>query len=579
MHSLPALMSIAAPLVASGLVVLLGASLGERASKIALTALTISAGAALMALYQTVQHDPTLLQLPGFPHPFTPILLFDRLAAVMMVLITGVSLIIHVYSRRYMQGEPGYVRFFALLSLLTFLLLSLVTSGNLFWMFLCWHAVTWVLKALLSFDQTRPAARQAGRTGWWVLGLGDAALVIATILIFTTFGTLNVTDLFQAVKDPSRVPIFGQGSWWEVDAITVVTLVLVITIMTKSAQFHFNIWLPGTIEAPTPVSAVLHAGIVNAGGFLVNRLAPFYGMAPTTLHVLFLVGALTALIGAATMLVQSSIKRTLVYSTMGQMGYMVMECGLGAFALAIFHLCAHGLFKATLFLNSGANIHRARLDFNVPGHRVTREAGVFSFMTWATGLVITLLLPLVILLIAHGLVNVELFETQGTVIFLFFAWVTSAQAIFSLYRLSAVASWKVSATMIGTLGLIGMTYLWAAESFTHFLYPAHGQAAAFFKAAAWPQGLFDTFVVVSALLVVAVWVFLYGKAHGARLLLPNWLNRVYRRIYVAFLNGLYVENAVRALASGPLRGWGWRHQGRVSRPVDAFGADGRKGPF
>ncbi|MGH7233569.1 MAG: proton-conducting transporter membrane subunit, partial [Nitrospiraceae bacterium] len=387
-----------------------------------------------------------------------------------------------------------------------------------------------------------------------VLGLGDAALLIAILLTYTTFGTLDVTELFQSVKDPSTAPVLWKGTWGEMNAITAITMVLVVTIMTKSAQFPFHVWLPGTIEAPTPVSAMLHAGIVNAGGFLVNRLAPLYGMAPTTLYLLFVVGSLTALIGATTMLTQPSIKRTLVYSTMGQMGYMVMECGLGAFALAIFHLCAHGLFKATLFLNSGTNIHRARVDFKLPGHHSIRERAGFSFIAWATGLVITLLLPLVIVLMAHGVVNIPLFEAQGTVIFLFFAWVTSAQAIFSLYRLEAVASWKVSATMVVTLSFIGLTYLWTGESFTHFLYPTPGQAAAYFQAAAWHQGLFDAFVALSALLIVAVWVILYGKAHGMRLLLPNWLATIYTRVYVAFLSGLYVEDVLQALARAPKTG-------------------------
>jgi NADH-quinone oxidoreductase subunit L len=174
-------------------------------------------------------------------------------------------------------------------------------------------------------------------------------------------------------------------------------------------------------------------------------------------------------------------------------------------------------------------------------------------MAWATGLVITLLLPLVIVLMAHGLVNIPLFEAQGTVIFLFFAWVTSAQAIFSLYRLEAVASWKGSLTMVGTLSFIGLTYLWAGESFTHFLYPAAGQAAAYFQAAAWHQGLFDAFVALSALLIVGVWVILYGKAHGMQLLFPDRLGAIYTRVYVAFLNGLYVEDVLHVLARIPKR--------------------------
>jgi NADH:ubiquinone oxidoreductase subunit 5 (chain L)/Multisubunit Na+/H+ antiporter, MnhA subunit len=592
MHSLPPLIAILSPLLASGLIGLLGRTLGERTARISVWALAISAGAAILTLYDVVQHNAAVLKLSGVPAPFTPLILVDRLAAVMMVLITGVSLVIQVYSRRYMQGEPGYIKFFGLLSLLTFVLLSLVTSGNLFWLLVCWHAVTWLLKILLSFHEARlpshppispalsepaetgslPAARQAGRTAMRVLGLGDAALLVAILLTYATFGTLDITELFQVVN-ASTPPVLWEGTAWEINSVTAITMVLVVTIMTKSAQFPFHVWLPGTIEAPTPVSAMLHAGIVNAGGFLVNRLAPLYGMAPTTLHLLFVVGALTAIIGAATMLAQPSIKRTLVYSTMGQMGYMVMECGLGAFALAIFHLCAHGLFKATLFLNSGTNIHRARTEFKLPDHHAVRETPGFSFMTWATGLIITLVLPLVIVLMAHGVVNIPLFEAQGTVIFLFFAWVTSAQAIFSLYRLEAVASWKVSATMVATLSFIGLTYLWAGESFTHFLYPAPGQAAAYFQTAAWPQGLFDAFVALSALLIVAMWVILYGKAHGMRLLLPDWLGTIYLRVYVAFLGGLYVEDVLQALARVPQRVRVRRPRRPPSSPTHPEGAE------
>jgi NADH-quinone oxidoreductase subunit L len=467
----------------------------------------------------------------------------------MMALITGVSLVIQVYSERYMQGDAGYVKFFGLLSLLTAVLLSLVTSGNLLWLFICWHAVTWLLNILLSFNKASAAARSAARSVLHVQGIGDAALLLGIALTYMTFGTLDLVQLFQMMNDMPARPVWGSGAWWEMDAVTGITLVLVLTVMTKSAQFPFHVWLPGTIEAPTPVSAMLHAGIVNAGGFLVNRLAPLYGLAPATLYVLFVIGALTALIGASTMLTQPSIKRTLVYSTMGQMGYMVMECGLGAFALAIFHLCAHGLFKATLFLNSGAGIQKARAELRLPHQHAVRDAAGFAFMPWATGLAITLVLPLLIVLMAHGVVNIPLFEAQGTVIFLFFAWVTSSQAIFSLYRLNAVASWKVSVTMLGTLAFIGLTYLWAGESFTHFLYPAPGAAAAYFRAAAWSQGLFDAFVACSALLVIAVWVVLYGKAHGMRFLLPGWLEGFHTRLYVAFLSALHIEDILRSVPS------------------------------
>ena len=176
MRSLPPLITILSPLLASGLIGLLGRTLSERTARISIWALAISAGAAILTLYDVVQHDATVLKFSGLPAPFMPLILVDRLAGVMMVLITGVSVVIHVYSRRYMQGELGYIKFFGLLSLLTFVLLGLVTSGNLFWLLVCWHAVTWLLKILLSFHEARPAARQAGRTAMRVLCLGDAAL-------------------------------------------------------------------------------------------------------------------------------------------------------------------------------------------------------------------------------------------------------------------------------------------------------------------------------------------------------------------------------------------------------------------
>jgi NADH-quinone oxidoreductase subunit L len=549
MHAIPAFIALLAPLMASGMIGLLGPTLGQRAGRIGITALAISAVSSFLVLHEVIHNEPLLLTVPGIADRLVPTWLVDRLAAVMMVLITGVSLVIHVFSYRYMHDDRRYTRFFCLLSLLTFVLLSLVTSGNLLWLLLYWHAITWLLPALLSLDETRLAARQAGRTTFRVHAIGDAGLVLAVVLIYSAFGTLDLGTLFQSLKEAPAVPVFFSGTRWEMPATSAITWVLVLTVMTKSAQFPFHIWLPGTIEAPTPVSAMLHAGIVNAGGFLVNRLAPLYGSAPSALYLMFFIGGLTALIGASTMLTQSSIKRTLVYSTMGQMGYMVMECGLGAFALAVFHLCAHGLFKATLFLNSGAPIQNARTDFKLPGHEPVAQAGGFSLMTWGTGVGVTLMLPLLILLVAHGLIRIPLLEAQGTLIFLFFAWVTSSQAVFSLYRLNAVASWKVSLTMVATLALISVTYLWAGESFTGFLYPDPEESAAYFRAASWPTELFAGFVAVSAFLVVGIWILLYGQAHGMTLLMPTWLGSIRIRAYVAFLNCLYVEELWRSRRS------------------------------
>jgi NADH-quinone oxidoreductase subunit L len=186
-------------------------------------------------------------------------------------------------------------------------------------------------------------------------------------------------------------------------------------------------------------------------------------------------------------------------------------------------------------------IHKARQEPAFPhaGHEV--EESSFSNLTWSTGFVTTLLLPLVILLVTHGILRIPLLESQGTVIFLFFIWVTSSQAILSLTRIRAVASWKVSAAMLFTLVLVVFTYLFAVESFTHFLYPNKEEVASYFRAAALPGRLFDSLVVATTLLIVLSWFYLYAHAHGRTVKVPGWFETFLARLYVLFMNRLYLD--------------------------------------
>jgi NADH-quinone oxidoreductase subunit L len=252
---------------------------------------------------------------------------------------------------------------------------------------------------------------------------------------------------------------------------------------------------------------------------------------------------LTAILGATMMLAQNDIKKTLGFSTIGQMGYMIMECGLGAFALAVFHLIAHGLFKATVFLNCGNVIHKARLEPHFPhvdAH--TQEPGL-PRLTWFTGFVTTLFIPLLILLITHGVLRLPLLESQGTVIFLFFIWITSSQAILTLTRLRQVASWKVSAAMLVTLLFVVFVYLFAVESFTAFLYPNPEEVASYFRAAALPDWLFDLMILTAAVLTVSSWAYLYMRAHGMAVRMPTFIEGARIRLYLPFMNRLYADEA------------------------------------
>lgn len=494
-------------------------------------ALVPSEGAITVQLY-----DPAAIANLAFPIGFY----IDRLSAVMMVLITGVTALIYRYSMGYLYQDRGYRRYLGMLGITTSVLLCMVSSANLMMLFIFWQILSWLL-FLLAHNHAHGATLAGASNTFTLLRLCDVAFLSGIVLAHSLYGTFEFQTLFTRAAEMPVTLSLWPALGWEMDGVTAVTLLIFVGAMGKSAQFPIHTWLPRSLYAPTPVHALLHAGIINAGGFLLNRLAPLYGLSPATLHVVFVIGMLTAILGATMMLTQNDIKKTLGFSTIGQMGYMIMECGLGAFSLAVFHLIAHGLFKGTVFLNCGNVIHKARQEpaFPTAGHEV--EESSFSNLTWSTGFVTTLLLPLVILLVTHGVLRIPLLESQGTVIFLFFIWVTSSQAILSLTRIRAVASWKVSAAMLFTLLLVVFTYLFAVESFTHFLYPNPDEVASYFRAAALPGRLFDSLVVGTTLLTVLGWFYLYAHAHGRTVRVPAWFEAFMARLYVTFTNRLYLD--------------------------------------
>ncbi len=509
---------------------------------------------AIVALVMVSAQGPVTVRFYDVGDPANPVLpmgfLIDRLSTVMMVLIGGISTLIYLYSMRYLQQERGYARFLSLMILTIVVLQCMVASANLMMLFVFWQLLSFVLYILAHRHEHGPTLRGAFTT-FTLLRLADVAFLSGIVLAQALYGTLEFQELFaRAAATPVTLsPLPGL----EISGPTAVTLLIFIGAMGKSAQFPIHMWLPGSLYAPTPVHALLHAGIINAGGFLLNRLAPLYGLSPSTLHVVFVVGMLTAILGACMMLVQNDIKKTLGFSTIGQMGYMIMECGLGAFALAVFHLVAHGLFKATVFLNCGNVIHKARQEPAFPHRAEPVEEVALPHLTWITGFLATLVLPLSILLAAHGVLRIPLLESHGTVIFLFFAWVTSSQAILSLTRLRAVASWKVSAAMLLTLLLVIFTYLFAAETFTAFLYPDPAEVERYFQAAALPGRLFEGLGVGAILLTILSWFVVYAKAHGRTVRMPAWMERVHVRLYVLFMNRLYVDAVYHRLGQWLMR--------------------------
>jgi len=549
------------PLLAVVVIGLAGGLSRARAVRLAAPALAAAFAGAVATLALVVAHGPIDVRLYDPDTAGLSILSLgfhiDRLAAVMMVLITGVGAIIYFYSVTYMQQEDGYARFHMLLAVTTSVLLCMVSSANLLMLFIFWQLLSWLVP-LLSHNYAHGPTMDGFFKTYALHRLGDVAFLGGLVLIWHLYGTLEFQPLFaRSAETPITLSLWGG---WQINAVTAITLLLFVGAMSKSAQFPIHVWLPASLYAPTPVHALLHAGIINAGGFLINRLAPLYGQSPVTLHVAFVVGGVTAIVAAAIMLTRSDIKTMLGYSTIGQMGYMIMECGLGAFALAIFHLIAHGLFKATVFLNCGNVIHLDRKEPKFPPDHHLEEAEPQPHMPWITGIVTTLLLPLLILLIAHGALRVPLQDDQGAVIYLFFAWVTSAQAILSLYRLRTIGSWKAAAVMVVTIFLVIGTYLWAAERFTYFLYPAPGEASRYFQAAAFPPWLFDAFLAVVMAMVIIGWTVVYTNVRGEHSLMPRWGQGLMTRLYVWFWNGLYLDAVYLRMS---------RALSRFARRVDA----------
>ena len=273
----------------------------------------------------------------------------DPLGAVMMLVVTGVGFLIHVYSTGYMGHEKAYGRYFSYLNLFTFSMLTLVLADNFLLMFLGWEAVGLCSYLLIGFWYQRPAAAEAGKKAFVVNRIGDWGFLLGIFLIFVTFGSVDFATVFT--QAPQRLAVGSATA-------TAIALLLFLGATGKSAQLPLYVWLPDAMEGPTPVSALIHAAtMVTAGVYMVARCHIFYLLSPPALQVVAIVGILTALFAATIGLVQNDIKRVLAYSTISQLGYMFVGCGVGAFASGIFHLMTHAFFKALLFLGAGSVIH------------------------------------------------------------------------------------------------------------------------------------------------------------------------------------------------------------------------------
>ena len=352
------LIIVLAPLIGSIVVGLAGNRLGRKLShSITILGVAISTVLSLYVFNHHVLNDGdifnqniyTWMQIGGLN--ISVGFLVDNLTSVMLVVVSFVSLMVHIYTIGYMHEDKGYTKFFSYISLFTFAMFTLVISNNFMQLFFGWEAVGLVSYLLIGFWHHKESAIEANLKAFLVNRVGDFGFLLGIALVLMFFGTLDYAEAFSQKDQIIGQTLFG------VSAITVVCLLLFVGAMGKSAQVPLHVWLPGSMEGPTPISALIHAAtMVTAGIFMVSRMSPLFELSDTALMVVMIIGAITALFMGLLGIVQNDIKRVVAYSTLSQLGYMTVALGVSAYSVAIFHLMTHAFFKALLFLAAGSVI-------------------------------------------------------------------------------------------------------------------------------------------------------------------------------------------------------------------------------
>jgi len=350
-----------APLVGAIVAGLFGWAIGRRAAHwitiLLMIVSTLAAGAVFLdVLDGNTWNGAVYTWLASGNVRFEIGFLIDRLSATMMLVVTFVSLMVHIYTIGYMADDPGYQRFFSYISLFTFSMLMLVSANNFLQLFFGWEAVGLVSYLLIGFWFTRPTAIYASLKAFLVNRVGDFGFLLGIALVLMYFGTLHYEPVFATAKTlaGNTIEIIPGAAW---SLMTVICLLLFVGAMGKSAQFPLHVWLPDSMEGPTPISALIHAAtMVTAGIFMVARMSPLFELSDTALSVVMVVGAITAFFMALIATVVYDIKRVIAYSTLSQLGYMTVALGASAYSVGIFHLVTHAFFKAVLFLGAGSVI-------------------------------------------------------------------------------------------------------------------------------------------------------------------------------------------------------------------------------
>jgi NADH-quinone oxidoreductase subunit L len=491
----------------------------------------------------------------------------DRLTAVMLLLVTGVSSLVHVYTIGYMHGEPGYARFFSYIALFTFSMLMLVLADNLLQLFVFWEAVGLCSYLLIGHWYERASACSAATKAFLVNRVGDFGFMLGMLLVWYQFGSLNYLDIFPALHEATDLTmnlLSPFGGTLEVSIFTLIGLLLFTGAVGKSAQVPLHVWLPDAMEGPTPISALIHAAtMVTAGVFMVARLAPIYNLSPTAMSVVAITGAATMVLGATIALTQTDIKRVVAYSTVSQLGYMIMACGLGAYASGMYHLLTHGAFKALLFLGCGSVIIALHHEQDMSHMGGLKDKLPITYWTFVVGSLALAGFPLTAGFFSKDDILVAAWSAGGLgQVLTFFGLLTALLTAFYSFRLVFVTFWgssrvdphhaadvhEPSQTMTTPLLILALfSILTGYLGIPSFLEPVfssgrdtaahHGSEGLMIMAAATAMGLIG--------IAAAYYVYVLNPD------LPDRLARQWGSLYRGSLNKWYVDEAYDRLFVAP----------------------------
>ena len=426
--------------------------------------------------------------------------LVDPLSALMLVLVSFLGIVVTRYSINYLDGDVGQARFSRWLVLTLTSVLMLVVSSNLLMFTAAWITTSLSLHQLLTFYRDRPAAVVAARKKFIISRMADVCMITALVFVWLGHGTWEFHELFANPAGPHSGIVAG---------------LLVAAAMLKSAQFPFHSWLPDTLETPTPVSALMHAGIINAGGFLIVRLSPLVMQSTGALNTLALLGAFTALFASVIMMTQTSIKKSLAWSTVAQMGFMMLQCGLGAFALAMMHIVAHSLYKAHAFLSSGSVVNLSRSSWTPVGRPAAHPLVVISSLAVST-------------MVGYGIavaLGVSLQSDPGHMLLIAVYIMAMSHLLWTL--------WSSSMRQRLILRGLGIVMAATAACFTLHAVFEHLLASSLPTYAPLRSGVEYAVMMLIAALFLAVLVF--------QSQLPAWASRpAFARFYVHASNGFYL---------------------------------------